>query len=68
MTGFVTFVGVVRSMHKHPTNRKSLGDVFIHVLDGERPDIAKSIKGTLFDPTGKDTIHPKVLDVVNAYW
>jgi hypothetical protein len=65
---FDAFVGVVRSIHRHPTNQKSVGDVFIHVLKQERPHVAEFIEGTLYDTTGKDSIHPKVLDVVKSQW
>ena len=61
-------VAIVRSMSKHPTNRKGVGDLFIHVLRQERPDIAEFIEGTLYDPSGKSTIHPKVVDVVKTRW
>lgn len=62
------FVRLVMSHYAHPTNRKTLGDTFIHVLRGERPDIASKIEGTLFDPSGKSVINPKITQTVESLW
>lgn len=65
---FDEFVGIVTAMYGHPTNRKRLGDLFFHVLHSERPDVAQEIVGTLFDPSGRDQIHSKVISRVRELW
>jgi hypothetical protein len=65
---FDDFIHLVWCLYEHPANRKPHGDVFIHVLQGERPDIADKIRGTLFDPSGKDVVHTKVVRTVQDMW
>lgn len=69
ITGFGVFEDLVRSLHKHPTNRNErLGQTYLNVLSKIRPDIADQIRGTLFDPSDRHTIHPKVSDRVRTLW
>lgn len=62
------FINMVMSLSDHPANKAPFGTVYMRTLKTMRPALAKRIKGTLHDPTGRDKVHYLTEDFVVRNW